>query len=88
MRKKILLFGLLLLTTNFCCAEQPAQINNGRFVIYQHPTFRGDQYLLDTKTGKIWEMAKSKDGTTIWQQVLFDCYNDDKTYAGRFVNPR
>ena len=25
-------------------------------------------------------MAKTKEGSTIWQQLLFDCYNDDKTY--------
>ena len=34
------------------------------------------------------EMAKTKEGSTIWQQLLFDCYNDDKTYSGRFVTPR
>lgn len=86
--KKLLLIFAILLVTNCCYAEQATQINDGRYVIYQHPTYRGDQYLLDTKTGKIWEMAKSKDGITIWQQVLFDCYKEDKTYAGRFVNPR
>lgn len=86
--KKLFLLGLILLSSNLCFAEQPTQVNNGRYVIYQHPTYRGDQYLLDTRTGKIWEMAKSKDGATIWQQVLFDCYNEDKTYSGRYVNPR
>ena len=87
MKKFFLLFFLLVCPT-VCYADQPAQVNNGRYVIYQHPTFRGDQYILDTKTGKVWEMAKTKEGSTIWQQLLFDCYNDDKTYSGRFVTPR
>ena len=88
MRKFILLLFFILSCSIACFANQPAQVNNGRYVIYQHPTFRGEQYLLDTKTGKVWIVAETKDGSTIWQQVMFDCYNDDKTYSGRFVNPR
>lgn len=81
------MFGILLLP--ICCyAEQPTTINDGRYVMYQHPTFRGDQFLLDTKTGKIWQMVKATDGSVVWDQMLFDCYKEDKTYAGRFVNPR
>lgn len=87
MKKLVLMFGILLLP--ICCyAEQPTTINDGRYVMYQHPTFRGDQFLLDTKTGKIWQMVKATDGSVVWDQMLFDCYKEDKTYAGRFVNPR
>ena len=53
MKKLLLLMGILLIA-NCCYAEQATQVNDGRYVIYQHPTFRGDQYLLDTRTGKIW----------------------------------
>ena len=88
MKKIILLFGVLLLFSNFCLADQPTQVNNGRYVMYQHPTVRADQYILDTKTGKTWQLVQAKDGSTVWEQMLFDCYNDDKTYSGKYVNPR
>lgn len=89
MKKIVLFLGILLVANiNTCYAEQATQVNDGRYVIYQHPTFRGDQYLLDTRTGKVWEMAKTKNGETIWQQVLFDCYKEDKTYAGTFCKPK
>ena len=58
MKKFFLLFFLLVYPT-VCYADQPAQVNNGRYVIYQHPTFRGDQYILDTKTGKVWAHPSS-----------------------------
>ncbi len=87
MKKLLLIFGVFLIS-NCCYAEQPTQINEGRYVLYQHPTVRADQFLLDTKTGKIWQMVKATDGSTIWEQMLFDCYKEDKTYVGRFTNPR
>jgi hypothetical protein len=34
-------------------SEQP-----GRYQIIMHPTFRADQYLLDTATGQIWQLQK------------------------------
>ena len=33
-------------------------------------------------------MVKDSNDSVIWQQMFFDCYKEDKTYAGRFVNPR
>jgi hypothetical protein len=30
----------------------------GRYQIIMHPTFRADQYLLDTVTGQIWQLTK------------------------------
>lgn len=56
--------------------------------MYMNPQFRGDQFVLDTQTGKIWQMVSSKDGGIIFQQVLYDCYNSDKTYSGIYTNPR
>lgn len=88
MKKIILMFGIIALANMSCLAEQAVQVNDGRYVIYQHPTFRGDKYLLDTKTGKTWEFVTTKDGERIWSQLLFDCYKEDKTYSGRYVNPR
>ncbi len=88
MKKFIIFFGLLFISCNICFADQPTQIVNGRYVMYQHPTFRGEQYILDTKTGKTWQLVQTKEGITVWEQRLYDCYNDDKTYSGRFVNPK
>ncbi len=87
MKKIILLFGVLLFFSNFCFAEQPTQINNGRYVMYMHPTVRADQYILDTKTGKVWHLVQAKDGSIKWEQMAFECYNDDKT-SGLYLNPR
>jgi hypothetical protein len=30
----------------------------GRYQIVMHPTFRADQYLLDTATGQVWQLTK------------------------------
>lgn len=39
---------------------KPADLKQqpGRFQIILHPQFRGDQYLLDTITGQIWQLTK------------------------------
>ncbi len=87
--KKLLVIFSILFIANCCYADQATQVNEGRYVIYQNPTFRGDQFLLDTKTGKIWQMVKdANNDSVVWQQMFFDCYKEDKTYAGRFINPR
>ncbi|WP_426608868.1 hypothetical protein [Bradyrhizobium sp. McL0616] len=31
---------------------------SGRYQIFMHPQFRGDQYLLDSATGQIWQLTK------------------------------
>lgn len=38
--------------------DPPKQQQLGRYQIMMHPTFRGDQYLLDTVTGQIWQLTK------------------------------
>jgi hypothetical protein len=38
--------------------DPPKQQEAGRYQIVMHPTFRGDQYLLDTVTGQIWQLTK------------------------------
>ena len=88
MKKIIFLIFVLFLSVGSVSASQTVQVNNGRYIIYQNSQFRGDQFLLDTQTGKVWNLVKDKDGVTVWEQMLFDCYNNDKTYSGRYVNPR
>lgn len=86
--KKFLIILLIILAQTTCFAEGTTTINNGRYVMYMHPQFRGDQFVLDTQTGKIWQMVSTKDGGIIFQQVLYDCYNNDKSYSGSYTNPR
>lgn len=89
MKKFALIFSILFLTcSNFCYADSANQVNNGRYVMYQNPTIRSDQYILDSQTGKIWQLVKTNEGLTVWEEMFFDCYKDDKTSSGRFVNPR
>jgi hypothetical protein len=39
-------------------AFDPQKQQPGRFQIVMHPQFRGDQYLLDTTTGQVWQLTK------------------------------
>lgn len=38
--------------------DPPKQPPLGRYQVVMHPTFRGDQYLLDTVTGQTWQLTK------------------------------
>lgn len=81
---------LIILTQTACFSAETAvpDVNNGRYVMYMNPLVRADQFMLDTKTGKIWQMVKDSSGNVIFQQMLYDCYKEDKTYAGSFIAPR
>ena len=47
--------------------------NVGRYQILMHPTFRADEYLLDTKTGRTWQMAQeSKEKYMFWHEIPRD----------------
>lgn len=62
------------------------QIHNAnyeRYKIYMHPTYRADQYLLDTKTGQILHLVKddSKDNILIWEPMItLKTYEDYMRY--------
>jgi len=86
--KKFLTILLIVLIQTACFATETTTINNGRYVMYMNPQIRADQFVLDTQTGKIWQMVKDKDGITLFQPVLYDCYNNDKTYSGSYTTPR
>lgn len=44
----------------------------GRFVFGQINDVRADQYLLDTKTGRVWHLSVDKDGNEFFKPVQFD----------------
>jgi hypothetical protein len=64
----------------------------GRYQIFMHPQFRGDQYLLDTATGQVWQLVKfgSLEGEPIaWRpMVKLDNEADIRSfYAANRLHP-
>lgn len=48
----------------------------GRYVFGQVSMARADQYLLDTQSGRMWQIAKSKEGSMVLEPVLFVASDD------------
>lgn len=46
----------------------------GRFVLGQISNYRADQYLLDTQTGQVWQIAKEEDNSTVLQPIKIISY--------------
>jgi len=46
--------------------------NNGRFVFGQISNMRKDQYMLNTQTGRLWQIVQSKDKSIILQIVPYN----------------
>lgn len=89
--KKILILLIIVLAQTTCIAQETTTMpvsNNNRYVLFMNPQFRSDQFVLDTQTGKIWQYSKTEDNSTVFQQVMYDCYIDNKTFSGRFTTPR
>ena len=45
---------------------------NGRYQICYSTLARADTFLLDTQTGKVWNLVKKADETFVWQQMVKD----------------
>lgn len=76
--KKILTITIVFLSfsLNLCFADNTTNINNGRYVMYMNPQYRGDQFILDTKTGKVWRLVSTGKGDSdIFQQVIYSNYD-------------
>lgn len=71
--KRILFATLLLIIgLNVQAATTTTNVNDGRYVIYMNPQFRGDQFVLDTQTGRCWQLVKDNNGLTLWQQLPYE----------------
>ena len=46
--------------------------SNGRFVFGQISSMRRDQYMLDTQSGRLWQIVQSKDKSLILQIVPYN----------------
>lgn len=44
--------------------------NDERFKIYMNPIVRADQYLLDTKTGVVWQLVQDENKQNMWEPML------------------
>jgi hypothetical protein len=90
MKKTLLILSILFVQVACFGADAPNvnNNNNGRYVMYMNPNVRADQFVLDTQTGKIWQMTAGKEGGVVFQQLLYDCYNNDKTFSGQYITPR
>lgn len=44
--------------------------NFERYKIYMNPIVRADQYLLDTKTGVVWQLVEDDKKRNMWEPML------------------
>jgi len=59
--------------------------NNGRYALQMNPIVRADQYMIDTKTGRIWQIVKDDNGSLCLQHIPYIEYSDgNKEYS---LNP-
>ncbi len=73
MKKVFVLFGILILLIATFLIGKTSQKDIGRYQIFMHPTFRADEYLLDTKTGRTWQMTQeSKEKYMFWHEIPRD----------------
>ena len=84
MRFKLIFFFLLLIISSELSAQenqnnQVLSSVNGRFVFGQVSDFRRDQYLLDTQTGRLWQIVETENKQQILQPVLFSSIDGTRT---------
>ena len=66
------IISVLIVAQTFCIvfvAKEFINSDHNRYEIYMHPTYRADQYLIDHKTGRVWQCVVDKNGTTLWQYM-------------------
>lgn len=73
MKKFLYCFGIVILVIAAFAFGKSTQNDNGRYQIFMHPTFRADEYLLDTQTGRTWQMTQeSKEKYMFWHEIPRD----------------
>ena len=75
----VLIVLLLMITPAYADTVYPA---NARYVIVNPNTMAKTTFLLDTKTGKVWQLVENSIGDCSWQQMHYDWYKQDGTYGG------
>ena len=73
MKKYLIYFGIVILAIAAFAFVKSSQKDIGRYQIFMHPTFRADEYLLDTQTGRTWQMTQeSKEKYMFWHEIPRD----------------
>ena len=73
MKKYLIYFGIVILAIAAFAFGKSSQKDIGRYQIFMHPTFRADEYLLDTQTGRTWQMTQeSKEKYMFWHEIPRD----------------
>lgn len=73
----ILVLSAVSLTNVF--AQPSAPVQSARFQIFFNPNVRADTFLVDTQTGKVWQLTQFTDvkgEPTVWNRM--DRIDDDK----------
>ena len=65
--KKFLIVSLCIVC--LCLIAILTKTNTGRYQIVLHPTYRADQYLLDTKTGRTGLLVDGNDYLLLWEPL-------------------
>lgn len=61
---------ILALAVSAFCQSNMLSVDSGRYVFGQINSIRADQFMLDTKTGRIWQMVLS-DGDMVLEEVSY-----------------
>lgn len=83
MKKLLVLFCCLIFASNIVFADT-VYPPSARYVIV-NPNGRlkaSTTFLLDTKTGKTWQLVESSNGSLSWEQKQYDWYKQDGTWGG------
>lgn len=85
--KKFLIITLVVMFPSFSFSETNVlSSDNGRYVFGQVSQARKDQYLLDTKTGKLWNVVANKEGEISLSPLkVLDVYFDDKSKTMKYI---
>ncbi len=84
MKKLIFILFILIITSNIVFADTVQYPVNSRYIIV-NPNDRikaSTTFLLDTKTGKTWQLVIDSNGANSWQQMEYDWYKQDGSYGG------
>lgn len=74
MKKFLIYFGIVILIIAAFSFGKSSQKDMGRYQIFMHPTFRADEYLLDTQTGRTWQMTLQHDFIVMYFYQLLTNY--------------
>lgn len=72
-------------------AEQPnvapLSADGGRYVFGQINHQRSDQFMLDTKTGRLWRVVTNSGGGLVLEPVLYSDANDNRMEYPKEIQP-